>query len=207
MIYEMVYVKTSKATEEIQTKKYGLKGKVRNLLFLIDGVKPVEAIERMSLALGLTAPELSAIETEGFIARAGRGGKVQAATADPIDAATADTMHAATAYTMHDATADAVQADTDTDADADAEAETEAMVTDEAPSDEAGRFRIAKQYMNDTVVNSLGLRGFFFTLKLEQAGTCQDLEGLLDAYAKTIAKASTPEAAQVMAERARELLA
>jgi len=156
-----IYAKTGKAVEEIQTKKYKLKPKTRNLLFLIDGSKSVEAIDEMSRQLGVSDAELAELENNGFIIKSGTG-----ATARP-----------------------------------------DAAVEEETQTDEAGKFRVAKKYMNDTIVNSLGLKSFFFTLKLEKCGTRADLALLLDDYAKALAKASNVETATVLQKRARELLA
>lgn len=158
-----VYAKTSKAVEEIQSKKYKLKPKARNLLFLIDGSKSVQAIDEMSRQLGLSSEEMGELESSGFIVKSGaaEGGA-------PI---------------------------------------APAAVREEVLTDEAGKFRVAKKYMNDTIVNSLGLKAFFFTLKLEKCGTRADLAQLLDDYTQALAKASNPETAKVLQKRARELLA
>jgi hypothetical protein len=68
------------------------------------------------------------------------------------------------------------------------------------------RFRAALKYMNDSAVQSLGLRAFFFTLKLEKCFTADDLYALLPDYKKVIAKGSGPEVAGVLEERARQLI-
>lgn len=157
-----VYAKTGKAVEEIQTKKYKLKPKARNLLFLVDGSKSVEAIGEMSRQLGLSDAEMGELESGGFIVRS--------------DAAPGAAVPAG-------------------------------AIREEEQTDEAGKFRVAKKYMNDTIVNSLGLKAFFFTLKLEKCGTRADLGLLLDDYTKALAKASNEETAKVLQKRARELLA
>jgi len=157
----MVYAKTTKAVEEIQTKKYKLKPKARNLLFLIDGNKSVEAIDEMSRQLGLSNSELGELESGGFIVKSGAAGAADAPTA----------------------------------------------VREEVQTDEAGKFRVAKKYMNDTIVNSLGLKAFFFTLKLEKCATRADLAELIPDYTAALAKASNPETAKVLQKRARELIA
>jgi hypothetical protein len=74
-------------------------------------------------------------------------------------------------------------------------------------ADEAQRFRAAQKFMNDTVVDALGFRAFFFTLKLEKCFTRADLGGLIDDYAKAITKGSGEDVARVLRARARELLA
>lgn len=72
---------------------------------------------------------------------------------------------------------------------------------------EAERFRAAQKFMNDTVVDSLGFRAFFFTLKLEKCFSRTDLVRLIDDYTKAIAKGSGEEVAGVLRARAREFLA
>lgn len=71
---------------------------------------------------------------------------------------------------------------------------------------DADRFRAAQKFMNDTVVDALGMRAFMFTLKLERCFTCEELSGLLEAYVKAIAKGSGEEVAGVLKLRAQELL-
>lgn len=158
-----VYAKTPKALEEIQSKKYRLKSKARNLLFLIDGHKPVDKVAEMARALGLLGNELDELEADGFIVKSADGAGAAAATPAAPGA------------------------------------------SDEVGSDEAGKFRVAKKYMNDTIVNTLGLKAFFFTLKLEKCGNRADLAQLLEEYGKAIAKASNVETAKVLVSRAREL--
>ena len=40
--------------------------------------------------------------------------------------------------------------------------------------DQVAQFRVAKAFMNETVVDSLGIRAFLFTLKLEKCATATD---------------------------------
>jgi hypothetical protein len=72
--------------------------------------------------------------------------------------------------------------------------------------DEYTRFRAAKDFMNVSVVNALGLKSFFFTLKLERAGTVADLRALAEAYRAAIAKASGQAEAEILTERLLEML-
>ena len=162
MSVAQVYAKTQEAVEEIQSKKYKLKSKARNLLFLVDGHKSVEAIDEMSRQLGLSNLELGELENEGFIVKSGH------------------------AQSGGESAAGAVH--------------------DDVVTDEPGKFRVAKKYMNDTIVNSLGLKAFFFTLKLEKCATRADLAALLGDYGAALAKASNVETAKVLEKRARELL-
>lgn len=71
---------------------------------------------------------------------------------------------------------------------------------------ETRRFLAAQKFMNDSAVDALGLMSFWFTLKLEKCFTVTDLRNLLPDYAKAIAKKSGETAAQVLVQRARQLL-
>jgi hypothetical protein len=72
--------------------------------------------------------------------------------------------------------------------------------------DEFTRFRAAKDLMNITVVDALGIRAFFFTLKLERAGNLADLRELVGPYRDAIAKGSGAEEARVFTERLNSML-
>jgi hypothetical protein len=72
--------------------------------------------------------------------------------------------------------------------------------------DEYSRFRAAKDFMNVTIVDALGIKSFFFTLKLERAGTREDLRDLAQPYREAIAKALDDAQADVFAARLKEML-
>ena len=73
------------------------------------------------------------------------------------------------------------------------------------PAPEVDRFYAARQFLNETVVNAVGLRSFFFTLKLEKANSLPDLRLLLPDYFKLIEKGTGKLEAEVLTRRAREL--
>jgi hypothetical protein len=68
------------------------------------------------------------------------------------------------------------------------------------------KFRAALKFMNDSAVDLLGLRAFFFTLKLEKCYSAHDLLALLPDFSKAIAKSNGPEMARALEERARQML-
>ena len=72
--------------------------------------------------------------------------------------------------------------------------------------DEFSRFRAAKDFMNTTIVDALGIKSFFFTMKLERAGTREDLREIAPAYRQAIAKAAGESEAEVLARRLDEML-
>jgi hypothetical protein len=75
-----------------------------------------------------------------------------------------------------------------------------------AIDDEVASFRVAKAYMNDTIVDALGIRAFGFTLRLERCATRVDLAALLPAYAEALGKKLDGNVARALVERLRELL-
>ena len=60
--------------------------------------------------------------------------------------------------------------------------------------------------MNITVVDALGIKSFFFTLKLERAGNVADLRELVDPYRQCIVKGEGEAQAEVLTRRLREML-
>ena len=72
--------------------------------------------------------------------------------------------------------------------------------------DELARFRAAKAFINETIANALGIRAFLFTLKLERCSTRADLAALMPDYEKSIRKFRGEAEAQLLVERATELL-
>ena len=72
--------------------------------------------------------------------------------------------------------------------------------------DELARFRAAKAFINETIVDALGVRAFLFTLKLERCSTRQDLAALLPDYEKAIRKFRGEAETKLLVERANELL-
>ena len=80
-----------------------------------------------------------------------------------------------------------------------------APATQAAP-DEFSRFRAAKDFMNVTIVDALGIKSFFFTLKLERAGTLADLRVLAGPYREALAKSEGDAQAVVLAARLEEML-
>ena len=72
--------------------------------------------------------------------------------------------------------------------------------------DEYGRFRAAHKFMINSVVNMIGIKAFFFTLKLEKCATRNDLLALLGDYTKAISKGAGAVEAELLTKHARALL-
>jgi hypothetical protein len=68
------------------------------------------------------------------------------------------------------------------------------------------RYIRAQKFMNDTIVDALGIKAFFFTLKLERANNIADLQALVDDYSKALEKGMGGDMAQLAIRRVRDLL-
>jgi hypothetical protein len=65
---------------------------------------------------------------------------------------------------------------------------------------------MAKQLINETAVDALGLFAFTFTLKLEHCYTVDELRGILPEFSRVLTKKKGPEFAKFMTERVEHLL-
>ena len=72
--------------------------------------------------------------------------------------------------------------------------------------DRIASFRVAKAFMNETIVDALGIRAFGFTLRLERCATADDLIAMMPAYTEALLKKLDREATRALVERMRELL-
>jgi len=161
-----IYAKTPAGAEEVKNRKIKLAPKIRTMLILIDGTKPVLVLREEAEALGVPADFIEQLEKLGLVKPVGAvgGGAAPAAVRAEAGAAAGAAM------------------------------------------DPVARFRAAQQFMNDTAVNALGIKAFFFTLKLEKCSTVDDLREMVEPYREAIAKGSGPAEAEVMARRVEELL-
>jgi hypothetical protein len=64
-----VFMKTEMAAEEIKNRTYKLSQKMRSLLIMIDGKKPVSALIEIAGGLGDVAVILTELENQGFIVK------------------------------------------------------------------------------------------------------------------------------------------
>jgi predicted secreted protein len=154
---EAIYAKTPAGSAEVRSRKLKLAPKLRTMLILVDGHKPVGALRDEASACGMPSDCIEQLESLGLVESLGAAAPVAA----PAPGAFPDAFE---------------------------------------------RFRAAQKFMNDTVVNALGIKAFFFTMKLERTATVDDLKEVLPAYQATIAKASGAAEADVLTRRVREML-
>lgn len=174
--------RTAKGQDEIANRRKSLKGKLRTVLFLIDPGKPVDAILEQIALVGAPADALAQLVAEGYVEEVGGTG-----AGVPPPAKTAGESAVAEF----------------------AGAETAAEGVPAQPSsieDEVANFRVAKAFMNDTIVDALGIRAFTFTLRLERCSTRADLSALLPDYTEALLKKLERPAVRALVDRTRELL-
>ena len=64
---QAIYRKSDKGAEAIATRGYGVGGKLRMLLILVDGKKTVEALRKLAVGMGESAQLLQELQTQGLI--------------------------------------------------------------------------------------------------------------------------------------------
>ena len=72
--------------------------------------------------------------------------------------------------------------------------------------EEVANFSVAKAFMQETIVDALGIRAFTFTMRLERCVTRDDLSALLPDYTEALLKKLERPAVRALVDRTRELL-
>lgn len=170
------YVKTEAGSDEVRARSRKLAPRMRTMLIMVDGTMSVSQLQDAAATLGAPGDFLQALQEQGLIRRREVAAAAERAVQPLAEPKTS---------TPSEATPAAISM---------------------AGKDEPELFRSARKFMNDTAVDALGLRAFFFTLKLEKCGNRADLRLLLADYDKLVTKASGEVAASVLSQRARELL-
>jgi hypothetical protein len=172
-----IFIKTPSGLDEVRTRASGLPQRVRSVLIMVDGVKPVRDLRDAVARLGAPPETLDSLLELGLIQ-----------------------LHAASPTKATGSAAGAGAPTTESP---------ETVIDDAVPevgTNDVDRFRVAKKFMNDTVVDALGIRSFMFTLKLEKCATLNDLAQLTPEYTRMIHKAKGTEVAGALRTRLRELL-
>jgi hypothetical protein len=173
-----IYIKTPLGIEEVQNRKLNLAPRLRTMLIMIDGHKAVSVLKESATKFGCPEDFIESLEAAGLIARLSATAGTPTLPVAGIAPGTSSDLIAATAPS---ASAQPVQ-------------------------DEYARFRIAKDFMNSAVVTSLGIKAFFFTLKLERASTVDDLRGLVKPFQDALTKATSAAEADALTRQVLEYL-
>lgn len=171
-----IYDKTVKGRTEMATREFQLTAKLRTLLLIIDGKRPVAELFRQTQGLGLNQDNLNYLLDEGFIT-------------ELVD----------TTPDNHTANASATPIDDQTN-------HSHPVASGNADIDEAKRLQALHTFFNSTIKNTLGLRGFSLQLKSERAASLVEFEALRRPYVEAVYKAKGKEMAISLRDRLDQLL-
>ena len=172
-----IYIKTAGGAEALKQRSAALPGRLRTMLIMVDGVRSGAQLRAAADSLGAPEDFLLTLQQQGWVE----------ALPGPANAPASASASASAAVPAR-----ASQADADSGA---------AM-----PASHAERFLAAQRYMNDTAVDGMGFRVFFFSLKLEKCFNADDLRALLPEFVKHMTKARGEVFAQAASDRVRRLL-
>ena len=172
------YVKTASGLDEVRTRALKLSQRLRTMLIMVDGTRTVAQLRQAQLALSAPPDFLANLVALGLVAS---------------DMATVPAASAAASLAVINLT-DVVDVDLNLAA------------ADSGPPQDAEKFRAGLKFMNDTAVDLLGLRAFFFTLKIEKCFTMADLKDLIPQFSSAISKSKGPEIARALEERVRRMI-
>lgn len=192
-----VYDKTDKGREEIATRKYHLPAKLRALLVMIDGHRPLEALMKNFGAMGLSEESVTELLKDEYISLVSSG------EPDPVpdDAQKAALTARARQLARREASARLHHED-------------EAAHANEGPAtiQAAPEMTVAQRHMalqdfyTQTIKSTLGLRGMMLQLKVEKCAGIEDFRELRDVYVEAVLKAKGREMALSLSHRLDQLL-
>jgi hypothetical protein len=175
-----VYVKSALGSEELKSRARRLPSRMRTMLIMVDGVQTLAQLNAAAASLGAPDACMAFLLEQGLIELKAKPKAAHRAahTNGPVGN-----------------NGGAAKADVDPFID-----------PEEGVLNEAARYLAAQKLMNDSAVDALGLRAFFFTLKLERSFTCDDLRAALPDFNKALSKGKDPAAAAIIEARVRVLL-
>jgi hypothetical protein len=197
-----IYDKTDKGREEIATRKYHVPSKLRALLVMMDGQRPLEALMKNFAALGLSQESVTELLKDGLIILVHNG--------EPEPAASEAAKHAA--QTARARQVARREASARGHHEHDGEAGDEALAGPATAQPAAPEYTAAERHMalqefyTQTIKSTLGLRGMMLQLKVEKCSGLEDFRALRDAYVEAVLKAKGREMALSLSRRLDQLL-
>lgn len=205
----VVYDKTDKGREEIATRKYQVPARMRTLLVLVDGRRPLEWLLSNVAGLGLTQQSIDDLLAQDFI----RLVAAAAPVAEPEPAApngasararaVAKQVARVNASTQHgDAIDDAIASNPAPAPSVSAPADGTAA----GALDPAEQFRQLYAFYNRSIKAAIGLRGVMLQLKVEKAVGVEELRELRTPFLQAVVKAKGNQIAAAMRDELDALL-
>lgn len=178
------FVKTPLGLDEVRSRALKLSQRLRTMLIMVDGTRTVAQLRQAQLTLNAPPDFLENLLALGLVVS-------DMAPANPASRAAESTQRALSAASPAHAAVDV---------------ELSLPSLDTGPPQDPEKFRAALKFMNDTSVDLLGLRSFFFTLKVEKCFTMGDLKDLIPQFSAAIAKSKGAEVARAMEERVQRMI-
>lgn len=208
-----IYDKTDKGREEIATRKYHVPAKLRALLVMIDGHRPMVELMKNFGPLGLSAENVTELLNEQYIALVDSG--------EPEPAPDQGDLHrpalsararmaarrgasAARAHLGDNGPSTAIFEETE--AGNVAEAAPAAQLQPQDNMSDAERHMALQAFYTQTIKSTLGLRGMMLQLKVEKCAGVEDFRELRDVYLEAVLKAKGREMALSLSGRLDQLL-
>lgn len=172
VMHTVIYDKTDKGREEIATRSHKLAPRLRTLLLLIDGHRNDQELLASVAGLGLNGASLDELLAQQFIVPSRSYATLPLDDEPPAAIAVPPTPMPPVAAAAPPVTPAA------------------------APVDPVQRFQSLYQFYTRTIKSTIGLRGFTLQMKVERAGTIDDLRELRQPYLDAVMKAKGEAIAQ-----------
>ena len=194
-----IYDKTDKGREEIATRKYHLPSKLRALLVMIDGHRPLEALMKNFGPQELTQASVAELLKDDYVTLVDDGEPEPVPEAGQKAALTARARQLArreaSARLHHEHGSEAAEA-----------GEGPATVQAEPEMTVAQRHMALQDFYTQTIKSTLGLRGMMLQMKVEKCTDIEDFRQLRDVYLDAVLKAKGREMALSLSGRLDQLL-
>jgi hypothetical protein len=180
----IIYDKTEKGHQEIQTRQHHLPSRLRSLLVLVDGKTSVDALLKKIAGLGLNEESISELLQQGLITPhlTQSTPQAEAATLPPITTISSVTIPANEAQSALAASPTAILA------------EGESL------------YQALYNFYTTSIKSSLGLRGYALQLKVERCASIDDFKALRQTFLDAMQKSKGPDVANSFAQRLDQLL-
>lgn len=199
-----IYDKSDKGRDEIATRKYHLPARLRSLLVMMDGHRPIEVLMKSFGPLGLTVEHVSELVREEFIVLMDDG--VREDELDPANTHRPGMTARARQLARREMSARAHHQQVDGPHTQPLAPESAAAdATAEANAD-AERITAINAFYSQTIKSTLGLRGMMLQMKVDKCVNMDDYRQLRDPYLEAVLKAKGREMALSLSGRLDQLL-
>ena len=205
-----IYDKTDKGREEIATRKYHVPAKLRALLVMIDGHRPLEVLMKSFGPLGLSQDNITELLGAEYIVLIDDGEPEPAPEVAPAHKPGAVSARArmvarrtASAHAHHEHESEAGEASEA----GNSEAHRSPAQAAAADVSQAEHFIAVREFYTQTIKSTLGLRGLLLQLKVERCAGMDDLRELREVYLDAVLKSKGREMALSLSGRLDQLLA